>query len=100
MLVCAMRSSTGLPPALKVLSRGFKDHDKKFCLGERSPTQSDESKAHTKSQWWNQTKNITYIDEKSDLKNLMVSKVMCSNGTVSNVEWWFLSSGFAGSPRK
>ena len=49
-----MRSSSGLPPALKVLSRGFEDHDKKVCLGERSPTQSDEksveSKAHTKSQ--------------------------------------------------
>ena len=92
--VSAMRSSTGLPPALIVFSRGFEDHDIKICLGERSPTSSDEkcdeSKAHTKSQWWNQTKNITYIDEKSDLKNLMVSKVMCSNGTVSNVEWWFL----------
>ena len=50
-----MRSSTGLPPALNILSRGFEDHEKNFfCLGERSPTQSDEkcdeSKAHTKSQ--------------------------------------------------
>ena len=48
-----MRSSTGEPPTLKILSRGFEDHEKK-CLRERFPTQSDEkcdeSKAHTNSQ--------------------------------------------------
>ena len=49
-----MRSSTGKPPELEILSRGFEDYGNFFCLGERSPTQSDEkcdeSKAHTKSQ--------------------------------------------------
>ena len=49
-----MRSSTGLPPALNILSRVFEDNEIFVCLWERSPTQSDEkcveSKAHTKSQ--------------------------------------------------